>query len=54
MHLFLFSRKMGKEMWFGWFVGGLWLVCWWFHWFVGSLAGLWVVSSFTANITTFF
>ena len=42
----------------GWFVCGLvglWLVClvcdWleWFGNFLGGLAGLWVVSSFTAN-----
>ena len=28
----------------------IWLVCGWFDWFVGGLAGLWVVSSFTANV----
>ena len=29
-----------------WYLTGLWLVC---GWFVDGLAGLWVVSSFTAN-----
>ena len=36
----------------GWFVAGLWvawLVGGWFDWCVAGLAGLWVVSSFTAN-----
>ena len=27
----------------------VWLVCVWFGWFAGGLAGLWVVSGFTAN-----
>ena len=27
----------------------VWLVCVWFGWFTGGLAGLWVVSGFTAN-----
>ena len=39
---------------FGWFVDGLGVVWGWFGWFVGDLAGLaglWVVSSFTANGT---
>ena len=40
--------------WFVGFLAGLWMVWGWFGWFVGDLdglAGLWVVSSFTANGT---
>ena len=40
--------------WFVGFLAGLWMVWGWFGSFVGNLAGLaglWVVSSFTANGT---
>lgn len=43
----------------GWFVqylADLWVICCWFDWFVSGLnglAGLWMVSSFTANTFLF-
>ena len=63
MHLFLFSRGMGKEnvavhtkclqeknnVIFGWLVGDLFGIWLVSGWFLGGLAGLLVVSSFTAN-----